>query len=92
MRYPKRRIIKGIILELAFIAFYLGVIAPAMAQITEASMGVHLRVMNRCTMTVNSDDGETSVSCSRPVAYRVSISQPVSSSTATVANRVTVNY
>jgi len=92
MRYPKRRISKGICLELVFIAFYLGVVGPAVAQITEVSMDVHLRIINRCTMNVNATDGDTSVSCSRPVAYHVSIRQAASSSTDNGMNRVTITY
>lgn len=92
MRFPKSRISKGICLELAFIVFYLGVVGTAVAQITEVSLDVHLRIINRCSMTVNATDGDTSVSCNRPVAYRVSIRPAASSSSDNGMNRVIITY
>lgn len=92
MQYPKRKIIKAIVLDIAFVAFYLGIIGTAFAQITEATFGVHLRIVSRCTMTVNSYDGDTSVNCNRPVAYRINTVQQPSNSDGSDINRVTVNY
>ncbi|MEW6484170.1 hypothetical protein [Tatumella ptyseos] len=63
---------------------------PASSQIVEASLGVHLQVVNRCAMLLEASAGDISVHCNRHVAYRISVRPDVVNVDG--MNRVVVSY
>lgn len=72
MRYPYRSI-RVLVFSAIFSAMSLMIAFPASSQIVEASLGVHLQVVNRCAMLLEASAGDISVHCNRHVAYRISV-------------------
>ena len=63
---------------------------PATSQIVEASLGIHLQVVNRCAMLLEASAGDISVHCNKHVPYRITVHPNVVNEEG--INRVVVSY
>ena len=89
MRYPHRSI-RALVFSAIFSAMSLMVAFPSTSQIVEASLGIHLQVVNRCAMLLEASAGDISVHCNRHVAYRITVRPDVANMNG--INRVVVSY
>ncbi len=89
MRYPHRSI-RVLVYTAIFSAMSLMVAFPVSSQIVEASLGIHLQVVNRCAMLLEASAGDISVHCNRHVAYRITVRPDVANMNG--INRVVVSY
>lgn len=94
MRYPGNTQLV-MVLSFCFVIAGAGLFTPASAAIIEAAVNVHLRVVNRCAMSLSSSalNPRVDVHCSRPVAYEIKIhQQPPSSVSEANYGRVVISY
>lgn len=94
MRYPGNTQLV-IVLSFCLAIAGSGWFTPASAAIIEAAVNVHLRVVNRCAMSVTSftANPRVDVRCSRPVAYDVKVhQQPPSAVSDSEYGRVVISY
>ncbi len=93
MQYPDRGVTRIIFAVITAVMCSVAAF-PAASQITEASVNVHLQVVNRCAMSLDSsaNNARINVHCTRLVAYNVRIHPEASHTEQNGVNRVVVNY
>ena len=94
MRYPGNTLLV-MVLSFCFVIAGAGLFTPVSAAVIEAAVNVHLRVVNRCAMSVASStlNPRVDVHCNRPVAYEVRIHQQTPSSVSRADyGRVVISY